>query len=106
MQGPRACLPKALGYLAIGAANLSLLLLPVAAARRARWRSAAAAALRVAYLVPALALMDSCRLGPGSVVDGLIGGGGGGGVGGPCGQAWKGVVKLLVYDTGAVYLLW
>jgi hypothetical protein len=108
VQGPRVCLPKALAYLAIGVANLALLLLPAAAPRRTRWRGAAAAALRVAYLVPALTMMDACRLGPGSVVDGLIGGGGGGGgVGsGSCAQAWKGVVKLLVYDTGAVYLLW
>jgi len=130
VQGPQACLPKALAYLAIGLANLALLTLPPPSAR-ARWRSAAAAALRLAYLAPALLLMDKCRLGPGSVVDcmGVVGiasscskaagstaaaaaaaaseaAAAGAAAAAACDQPWKGVLKLLTYDTGVVFALW
>jgi hypothetical protein len=100
-KGPRACLPTALAYLALGLVNLALVALPPPAAR-ARWRSAAAAGLRIAYMLPALALADTCRIGPGSVADAAAGA-----ARGACGAApWKGVLKLLLYDGGAVFGLW
>jgi hypothetical protein len=54
-----------------------------------------ACVLRLVYLSPAMTMMGVCRLGtgPGGIMQG-------------CDQPGKGVVKLLVYDSGAVYALW